>query len=66
MNADHHKPEFVSVNPTRRLPAITDTDFDNFYLFESSSILKYLANKYLPENNTFYPRDSPDKTLLAD
>ena len=44
---------------------MTDTDA-NLHFFESASILRYLANKYAPENNSFYPRDDPIKTLKVE
>jgi glutathione S-transferase len=51
MTGAHHKEPFVSLNPNRLVPVLVDGDF---ILSESSSILKYLADKYdLPT----YPKD---------
>ncbi|MEJ8573653.1 glutathione S-transferase family protein [Microbaculum marinum] len=47
----HHQEPFASFNPNKLVPVLEDGDFK---LTESSSILKYLAEKYdLPE----YPKD---------
>ena len=47
----HHQEPFISINPNRLVPVLEDGDFR---LTESSSILKYLADRFnLPE----YPKD---------
>ena len=48
---DMQKPEFVAISPSGKIPAMTD---GNFSLFESSSIIKYLADK---QGSDLYPKD---------
>ena len=47
--------EFAKINPNKKLPAMVDGDV---VLFESGAILRYMCNTYLPEDNTFYPRNN--------
>lgn len=50
--AEHHSPEFVSLNPNRLVPVLVDGDF---VLTESSAILRYLAGKI---RSPWYPEDA--------
>ena len=58
MSSEHHNDFFKKINPDRRVPAMFDTEH-NFPLSESTTIFRYLCNKFLKPNNLFYPRDSP-------
>jgi glutathione S-transferase len=54
----HHQEPFVSFNPNRLVPVLAD---DDLKLTESSTILKYLADKYaMPE----YPKDLKERAKV--
>ncbi|KAL1955176.1 hypothetical protein VTO42DRAFT_8941 [Malbranchea cinnamomea] len=52
------EPWFLEINPNGRIPAITDTfsDGKQIRVFESGSILQYLADRYDTEHKISYPR----------
>ena len=45
MKGEQKTPEFLAINPNGRIPAIIDTDEDDFAVFESGAVLMYLAEK---------------------
>ena len=49
---DQHKPEFLSINPNAKVPAIVD---DGITVFDSNAILLYLAEK----TGKFLPEETP-------
>lgn len=51
---EHLKEEFVKLNPMHKVPFIVDGEVK---LGESRAIATYLVDKYMPEDNTLYPRD---------
>ena len=52
---EQKKEDFLAICPNGRIPAIVDTDNNNFAVFESGAILLYLAeisgNKFLPQDS---------------
>jgi glutathione S-transferase len=58
---EHLKPPCSTLNPSRRIPFIIDTTEQDFLVFESQAIVRYLSAKFLTAKNSLYPRDSPEK-----
>ena len=44
-SGDQKQPEFLSINPNGRIPAIIDRSMDDLAVFESGAIMVYLAEK---------------------
>jgi glutathione S-transferase len=57
----HLKPPCSTLNPSRRIPFIIDTTEQDFLVFESEAIVRYLSAKFLTAKNPLYPRDSQEK-----
>ena len=49
-------PAYLAMNPNARVPTIID---DDLVLWESNSIIRYLANKH--DDGTFYPKDPGER-----
>lgn len=60
MSGDQKTPEFLAINPNGRIPAIIDTDNDNFAVFESGAIMIYLAEK----TGQFLPTDIKQRSQV--
>ena len=55
MEGEQKQPEFLAISPNGRIPAIVDTDNDDFAVFESGAIMLYLAEK---TGSVLLPTDS--------
>jgi len=53
--------EYKKISPRQKVPAITDDDFN---LYESSTILRYLANSKAEIAEHWYPKDSKKRALV--
>lgn len=60
LEGEHLKPEFVALNPTSAVPALTDGDFK---VFDSAAIAIYLVEKYA-KDDSLYPRDLIERTKV--
>lgn len=58
MKQQQKKPWFTKINPNGRIPAIVDTDNNDFPVFESGAILVYLAEK----TGKLMPKDVAGRT----
>lgn len=49
-NGEQRAPEFVTINPNARVPALIDHFNENTSIWESGAIILYLVSKYMKEN----------------
>lgn len=57
---DLRTPEYMAINPRRKVPAIVD---DGFSLYESQAILEYLDERY-PDGPRLFPGDVRQRALI--
>jgi glutathione S-transferase len=57
---DLRTPEYVAINPRRKVPAIVD---DGFALYESQAIVEYLDERY-PGSPRLFPGDVRQRALI--
>lgn len=58
----HRTEEFGQLNPNKKVPiAIDVVNGKKIVMFESSAIMRYICNRYLPADNQFYPRGDKAK-----
>lgn len=48
---EHRCPEFVSINPNARVPALIDHELNNLPIWESGAIILHLVNKFYKQYN---------------
>lgn len=60
MAQEQKSPSFLSLNPNGRIPAIVDTQNDNFTVFESGAIMLYLAE----QSGQFLPADPQGRSQV--
>jgi len=56
--------EHVKYNPNGRIPTIIDHDNEDFTIWESNSIIKYLVDRYDKNNKISFPPGSKESYLV--
>ena len=57
-------PEYLELNPTAQIPTLIDPANDDFVLWESSAILRYISDEHGPESHDWYPRNTMRRALV--
>lgn len=60
-DGDLRKPEFVALNPRRKVPVIVD---DGFALYESVAIVEYLDERYPSAGLPLFPREPEARAIV--
>lgn len=55
---EHHKPEFLAMNPNHQVPVLED---DGFVLYESNAIMRYICDK--EGLDSWYPKDLQTRAI---
>lgn len=48
LNKDHKTEAYMELNPNGKIPTLIDHGKNDFVIFESSAMIKYLVNEYNP------------------
>jgi len=59
-SGEHKAPEHTKHNPNGRIPTIIDHDNNDFTLWESNAIIKYLVDRYDKENKIHFPHSTKE------
>jgi len=61
---EQKSPEHLKFNPNGRIPTIIDHDNNDFSLWESNSIIKYLVERYDKDNKIHFPSGTAESYLV--
>lgn len=59
---EHRTPEYTKINPFQKVPAIVEED--GKVVFESSTLLRYLCNKYKTIKTSLYPTSPTERARV--
>lgn len=63
MSGEHLQPAYLKINSHHTIPTVVDKSNNDFALYESRAILRYIVNKYSP-NSSLYPVDVTKRALV--
>lgn len=58
---EHLKEDYLKINPLHKVPFVVDGELK---LNESRAIMAYLVDRYMPADNTLYPRDPVERARV--